>query len=103
MKRLLEIPASRLPAEGQRILLRHEEKSVLLFNVAGSFHAIDDSCPHSGASLFAGKLQGTLLQCPAHGLRFNLDEGCPGAMGIKAKAYPINWQGEVCIVDLSES
>ena len=103
MKRLLEIPANRLPAEGQRVLLRHEEKSVLLFNVAGTFHAIDDSCPHSGASLFAGKLHGTQLQCPAHGLRFNLDKGCPGVKGMEVRTYPIIWQGEICIVNLSES
>lgn len=103
MKRLLEIPADRLPVEGQRVLLRHEEKSVLLFNVAGTLHAIDDSCPHSGASLFAGKLQGHMLQCPAHGLRFNLNKGCPGTRGMEVRAYPISWHGEVCRVDLSGS
>ncbi|MGE8154144.1 Rieske (2Fe-2S) protein [Pseudomonas vancouverensis] len=103
MKRLLEVPMNRLPAEGQRVLLRHEEKSVLLFNVAGTFHAIDDSCPHSGASLFAGKLQGNMLQCPAHGLRFNLDEGCQNAQTMAVRAYPASWQGEVIIVNLSES
>jgi 3-phenylpropionate/trans-cinnamate dioxygenase ferredoxin subunit len=102
MKRLIEIPASRLPAEGQRVLLHHEEMSVLLFNVAGILHAIDDSCPHSGASLFAGKLQGNMLQCPAHGLRFNLDKGCPGTKGMEVRTYPISLQGEVCIVNLSE-
>ncbi|WP_160107125.1 Rieske (2Fe-2S) protein [Pseudomonas izuensis] len=103
MKRLIEIPINRLPAEGQRILLRHEEKSVLLLNVAGTFHAIDDSCPHSGASLFAGKLQGNMLQCPAHGLRFNLDKGCPAAKGLEVRTYPIDRQGEICIVNLSGS
>lgn len=103
MKRLIEIPASRLPAEGQRILLRHEETSVLLFNVAGTLHAIDESCPHSGASLYAGKLHGNMLQCPAHGLRFNLEKGCPGAKGMEVRTYPVSSHGEIRIVDLSEA
>lgn len=102
MTQLIEFPASCLPAVGQRVLLRHEEKSVLLFNIAGTFHAIDDSCPHSGASLFAGKLQGTMLQCPAHGLRFDLKKGCPGAKGLEVRTYPIHLGGEICSVNLSE-
>jgi len=102
VKRMIEIPAARLPVEGQRVLLRHEEKSVLLFNIAGTLHAIDDSCPHSGASLLAGKLQGSLLQCPAHGLRFDLARGCPhAATGLEVKRYGIERQAEVYVIDLS--
>lgn len=40
---------------------------------AGVF-VTDDSCPHAGASLSAGSLQGRHIVCRAHGLRFALDQ-----------------------------
>ncbi len=57
---------------GQRKLIFIDGKSIVLFNIDGTIHAIDNSCPHNGASLASGKLEGTFLQCPAHGLRFDL-------------------------------
>ncbi len=55
----------------------------MLFNIDGVVHAIDNSCPHNGASLASGRLDGHVLQCPAHGLRFDLRSGCMvGARGM---------------------
>ena len=65
---------------GQRKLVFIDGRSVVVFNVAGHLRAIENSCPHNGASLASGRLDGSLLTCPAHGLRFDLDTGCmPGA------------------------
>ncbi len=50
-------------------------KPVAVFNVAGSFYAIDDVCPHAGASLAAGEVDGTVVACPWHGWRFRLTDG----------------------------
>ena len=33
-------------------------RSIVLFNIEGTVHAIDNSCPHNGASLASGKLEG---------------------------------------------
>jgi len=65
---------------GQRKLVFVDGQSVVLFNIGGTIHAIDNSCPHNGASLASGKLEGSVLQCPAHGLRFDLSKPCePGS------------------------
>jgi 3-phenylpropionate/trans-cinnamate dioxygenase ferredoxin subunit len=65
---------------GQRKLVFVDGESVVLFNIDGTIHAIENSCPHSGASLASGKLEGSVLQCPAHGLRFDLSKPCePGS------------------------
>jgi len=65
---------------GQRKLIFIDGRSIVLFNIDGAIHAIDNSCPHSGASLASGRLEGTVLQCPAHGLRFDLAKRCqPGS------------------------
>lgn len=75
---------------GQRKLIFVKGRSLLLFNVEGRLHAIDNSCPHNGASLATGRLDGTVLQCPAHGLRFDLATGCmPGTSGLCLKTYAI--------------
>ncbi|SDI13879.1 Rieske (2Fe-2S) protein [Pseudomonas panipatensis] len=76
MSRRLPIPSAKLPAPGGRSLLFYAQRSIVLFNIDGELYAIDDSCPHAGASLFSGTLQGRWLQCPAHGLRFDLASGC---------------------------
>src|SRR5215469_6532393 len=61
---------------GRRKLAFVDGRSVVLFNIEGSVIAIENSCPHNGASLANGQLDGHVLRCPAHGLRFDL-RACP--------------------------
>ena len=104
MRRLVEIPADKLPAEGGRALFRHEEKYVALFHLDGVFYAIDDSCPHGGASLFGGKLEGRWLQCPAHRLRFNLVDGCmAGHRNFGVVRYPVEMRNGAWVIDFTET
>ncbi|BAN48134.1 Rieske 2Fe-2S domain-containing protein [Metapseudomonas resinovorans] len=98
----LEVAPEQVPAEGSRSLIRHEGKSLVLFNLGGELYAIDEGCPHNGASLFSGRLNGRLLQCPAHGLRFDLATGCvPGVAGFGVATYAVERQQGHCFIDLS--
>jgi 3-phenylpropionate/trans-cinnamate dioxygenase ferredoxin subunit len=91
MSRIIEIDAARLPPPGGRALLRVEGHEVALFHTPGGYRAIADSCPHQGASLACGKLDGGAVRCPAHGLRFNLETGAmPGVPGLAVATYPIH-------------
>jgi 3-phenylpropionate/trans-cinnamate dioxygenase ferredoxin component len=84
------VPQESVPEIGSRSLLRIEGRNIALFNVEGVLYAIDDACPHAGASLLNGVLSGRTVQCRAHGLRFDLATGCmPGADNFGVKAYPI--------------
>ncbi len=104
MTRRIEVPANKVPAEGGRALFAFEDKSLLLVHLAEGFYAIDDSCPHQGASLSGGKLQGRSIQCAAHGLRFDLASGCMlNAPQVRVASYPVEVQGDqVFIVIASE-
>jgi nitrite reductase (NADH) small subunit/3-phenylpropionate/trans-cinnamate dioxygenase ferredoxin subunit len=51
------------------------DKTLALFNVNGSFYAIDDTCPHRGASLAEGTLEGHEVVCPWHAAVFDVTSG----------------------------
>jgi nitrite reductase/ring-hydroxylating ferredoxin subunit len=48
---------------------------ILLCNVDGAFHAIEDDCTHALASLSEGELDGAVIACPLHGGRFDVITG----------------------------
>ncbi|MNR46817.1 Ferredoxin CarAc [compost metagenome] len=75
-----------------------------LFNVGGQLYAIDDSCPHQGASLCGGRLEGKVIQCCAHGLRFDLASGYMlNSTAVKVANYPVEViDGQVFIVIASK-
>ena len=64
-----EIPA------GQAKKVKVGDKEVALFNVNGTFFAIDNTCTHRGGPLSEGELNGQEVICPWHGARFDLATG----------------------------
>ncbi|WP_368578368.1 Rieske (2Fe-2S) protein [Acinetobacter pittii] len=84
------MPFEKIPNSGERAFFKIGDKTLALFNVAAQFYAIDDSCPHQGASLFSGRLEGRVIQCCAHGLRFDLTNGClVNSSLLKVATYPV--------------
>jgi nitrite reductase (NADH) small subunit len=52
-----------------------EGRAILLARIDGEIRAVDDVCPHHGASLSAGVLRDGCVTCPAHLWRFRLTDG----------------------------
>ena len=48
---------------------------VAVFNVGGEYTAINDVCPHMGASLAGGYIEGNSVTCPWHAWRFSVKDG----------------------------
>lgn len=46
-----------------------------VFHFSGRLCAIADRCPHAGATLSEGELDGTVLTCPRHGSQFDVCDG----------------------------
>lgn len=46
-----------------------------LYNVEGTFYAIENFCPHKGAPLADGNLCGHAVECDWHGWRFDVRTG----------------------------
>jgi nitrite reductase/ring-hydroxylating ferredoxin subunit len=60
---------------GERKLVEVNCKRIALFNVGGRYYAIDDVCPHRGAPLSEGEIEGEAVVCPWHGAKFELATG----------------------------
>ena len=52
-----------------------EGRELALINLNGSYHAIDDLCTHSDASLSDGCIEGDEIECPLHFARFKITTG----------------------------
>jgi 3-phenylpropionate/trans-cinnamate dioxygenase ferredoxin subunit len=64
-------------------------KDVAVFNVDGAICAIDDTCPHAGGSLGMGKLDGRVVTCPVHGMKFDVTTGCfAGTSDFGVSSFP---------------
>jgi nitrite reductase (NADH) small subunit/3-phenylpropionate/trans-cinnamate dioxygenase ferredoxin subunit len=61
--------------EGGSVVVTVHQKDVAVFRVNGQFFAIDDLCPHMGASLSGGFVEGGVVTCPWHYWRFRLADG----------------------------
>ena len=98
------IAPDRLPPEGGRNFWQLGGHSLAVFNVAGEIHVIEDSCPHQGASLCTGKLDGLSIQCRAHGLRFDLRTGRLASGGpLSVARYALRREGDEWWLDLPDT
>lgn len=61
--------ASLPPGKGRTVEVRGVRFA--LWNLDGEFHALDDACPHRGASLGSGILDQGQVYCPLHGWAFD--------------------------------
>lgn len=61
------------PGEGRSFEI--DEQVIAVFNDGGTFRAIDDMCPHMGASLSTGHLDDSIVSCPWHAWRFDTRDG----------------------------
>lgn len=60
---------------GERIVAEVEGVYIALFNVGGTFYAIEDVCTHDDGPLAEGELDGYEIECPRHGARFDIRTG----------------------------
>ena len=61
--------------EGEGVAYQVNGRMVAVFNQQGVYHAIDDFCPHMGASLAGGYMEDGIVSCPWHAWRFRVADG----------------------------
>jgi 3-phenylpropionate/trans-cinnamate dioxygenase ferredoxin component len=86
---------------GMRKLAFVDGQQILIFNIGGALFAVDNTCPHAGASLYSGKLHGKVLQCPVHAMRFDVTTGCfAGGDRQELQTYPVVWSDGSAVLTL---
>jgi len=61
--------------DGEMECFHAGDTRILLLKINGQFHAYQGHCPHQGASLAEGELDGGLLTCAAHRWQFDARNG----------------------------
>lgn len=67
-------PAAAIPP-GDYAQIEIDATLVAVFNIGGTFYAIDDTCTHDGGELAGGAVEDDVVICPRHGARFCLRTG----------------------------
>ncbi len=62
-------------APGQAKRIQVQGRTIALFNLGGTYHAIEDTCPHRGGPLSEGQVEGHVVTCPWHGAKFDVTTG----------------------------
>jgi 3-phenylpropionate/trans-cinnamate dioxygenase ferredoxin subunit len=60
---------------GERLVVEVGRDWVIIFNVGGTYYAVEDMCSHEEYYLSEGELNGTTLECPKHGACFDITSG----------------------------
>ncbi len=60
---------------GERKIVEVDGTWIAVFNVGGTYHAIEDVCSHDDGPVAEGDLDGYEIQCPRHGARFDIRDG----------------------------
>jgi nitrite reductase (NADH) small subunit len=69
----------------------------VILDHGGTYHAIDDACPHQGAPLCDGIVDGKTITCTWHGWRFSLEDGLwldSPKSKLRVSTYPVRVEGD---------
>lgn len=67
---------SQVPCGGKTIVEGPNKEKIALFNINGTIHALENSCPHMGGPLGEGDIDEGTVICPWHGWQFDIASGC---------------------------
>lgn len=89
--------------DGEGKTLSVEGKLIAVFRQGDKVQAIDDMCPHMGASLSGGHFDGQIVTCPWHAWRFRVSDGAwADNPRIKIGCYAVRVEGDAVQLQLPE-
>jgi nitrite reductase (NADH) small subunit len=60
---------------GTGTVVNIDGRLLALFNVGGTFYALDNTCLHRGGPVGDGDLEDTVVTCPWHGFQYDVTTG----------------------------
>ncbi len=81
--------------EGTGKPVRMNGTEVAVFKCEGRLYALENRCPHEGASLAGGLVEGGEVICPLHAYRFQLKTGaCSTDPALRARTFQVVPEGD---------
>ena len=88
-------------ADGKGLVVNPEGQGIALFNIAGNFFAIENTCKHRGGPLGEGGLEGNTVTCPLHGWEYDVTTGaCLTNPAVKQKTYTVKVEDEDILIEI---
>ena len=76
-------------------------RALALFNLDGTYHCLDNLCPHRGGPLGEGDLDGRLVSCPWHAWRWDVTTGeNANNPAVRVPCFPVSVEGGGIFVEL---
>ena len=102
MSKMVKVAQTDELSPGSGKVVEADGRSIALFNVEGTFCAIDNTCTHRGGPLGEGELSGEMVTCPWHGANFNVKTGAvtqpPAPTGVRT--FVVKVEGGDVLVEL---
>jgi nitrite reductase (NADH) small subunit len=91
---------SEVPNFGKKVISVSGQE-LLLVNLKGTIHALENECPHQGSPLTAAIVKDGYISCPRHGYRFNLTDGkCADHPEFTLRTFPVELRGDDILLNL---
>ena len=69
------VPVANLSDFTGKIKVEVQDTEILIVNIKGDVFALSDRCGHMGISLFYGELYEYNIECPLHGIQYDVRDG----------------------------
>jgi nitrite reductase/ring-hydroxylating ferredoxin subunit len=86
---IIKVARKKLPKNGDTSIVFIGEKEICIINQNEQFFAVDNLCPHKGASLGIGKICNDEILCPLHEYRFNFKTGACNIQAYGTQTYEL--------------
>ena len=89
-------------SEGRLVPVQVHGKKLVIGRSHGRYFAFEDKCPHAGAPLSLGHLEGNSLQCAKHGWKFDVfsAQSLPEQSAFCLNSFAVRVDGEKLYVAL---
>lgn len=86
--------------DGYQRAFKLDRVEVLLIQDEGRTYLIENRCPHAGATLTYGLVKQGRIQCPMHGMHFDLESGGSAACPVPLRKFTPVYEGNMIGIEL---
>ncbi len=102
MARLIKVGEVNDLAPGQGKLVQVDGTDIALFNVNGTYYAVEAICPHEQGPLHEGELDNGTIVCPWHGYDFNVKTGeCYVDPELRVTTFVVKTEGNDLFIEVA--